>query len=227
MPVTTLDYPGRRLYIEAETDPEQQYRAHACAKEPWTVAFIEAAAKEGGCFWDVGANVGPYTLIALALGLRVVAVEPGYANYARLCHNLALNNLLDKGVFVLAGACGAGPGFEWLQYADLRPGAASHKFGGARRETYQRQRVPVHPLDGLVGIEPQGPHWLKIDVDGTELDVLQGAAGFLREPALRGIVCEMQPDQEAAITACIAEAGWPPPERHEARGIVYGVWRRA
>ena len=229
MPVTALDYTPVRLLIEAESDPEIKYRAHACAKEPWTVAVIEQAAAEtpGAVWWDVGANTGPYSLIAIALGLRCVAIEPGYQNYARLCHNLALNHFLDRPL-VLCGALGETPGFAPFHYADLRPGAASHTLGGDRPAGFHRQNVVVYRLDDLVaGTGLEGPHWLKIDVDGGEIGVLRGGEAFLRSPELRGIVLEMQPELEAEATAILAAAGWSVVERHAPRqGVAYGVFRR-
>lgn len=228
MPITPIDYDKARLLIRAETDPELQFRVASCEKEPWTVEFIEAAAREnpGAAFWDVGANVGTYTLIALANGLRCVAIEPGFANYARLCENLALNDLLSGPVFTLCGALGAETHFEWFQYSDLRPGGASHLLGGERRTSFQRQRVLVNPLDDLMGLEP-GPWYLKIDVDGGEVDVLKGAQEFLRAAELQGICIEMALELEAEATALLVAAGWTIAERHQPRqGVCYGIFRR-
>src|SRR5687768_12995904 len=90
MSVQQLDYPNRKILMEIETQVEQAFRVHSCSKEPWTIDLIERM-EPGDVLYDVGANVGPYTLVAAALGHRVVAIEPGYQNYARLCHNLAMN----------------------------------------------------------------------------------------------------------------------------------------
>src|ERR671932_123659 len=57
-------------------------RLRPVAKEPWTVRWLERSLRDGDVLYDVGANVGAYSLIAAALGAQVVAIEPAYANYA-------------------------------------------------------------------------------------------------------------------------------------------------
>ena len=97
MTVETLDYPGAKILMEAETQQEMGYRIHSCQKEPWTVAMIERM-QPGDVLYDIGANVGAYTLVAAALHHRVVAIEPGYANYARLCQNPTMNSDPPEGL---------------------------------------------------------------------------------------------------------------------------------
>src|SRR3990167_393231 len=170
MPIETMDYAPAKLYMQTDAEPARswEYRIHACAKEPWTVAFIEAA-EPGGVFWDVGACVGSYTLVALAHGMRGVAVEPHHANYDRLCRNLALNNMLG-GPLVLCGAVGRKTGFERIQYADMRQGTAQHLVGEGPVVGGHRQYVPIYRLDDLsAACGLAGPHYLKVDVDGGEV----------------------------------------------------------
>jgi len=212
-----------------EDGPEKTYRIHACDKEPYTVSFIEAAAAEnpGALFWDIGANVGPYTLVALVNGLRVIAIEPGYENYARLCRNLALNDLLGGPVFALCGAVGAQAGYAWLDYSDLRPGGASHEISQrAVAKWDHHQQIFLQRLDDLMGLA-QGPWYLKIDVDGFEWDVLCGAPVMLKSPDLKGILLEMNGATEKPCMELLTAAGWVMAERHAPRsGVAYGVFRR-
>ena len=100
MSVQALDYP-ERILIDVNSPVEREYRAKSCSKEPWTIAFIEAA-PPNSWFVDVGANVGAYTLVAVKRNLRVIAIEPGYENYRSLCHNLSLNAWLDRAQCLLA-----------------------------------------------------------------------------------------------------------------------------
>lgn len=227
MPLELLDYPKAKVLLRAETDVERSYRVHACAKEPWTVDFIERM-EPGSIFWDVGACVGSYTLLAARLGHAVIAIEPHYANYARLCENLALNDLLSGPVFVLCGAIGAQVGFDTLAYADLQPGSANHDLGGQTGYAFHRQRVMVQTLDNLRTIEPPGrPRYLKIDVDGGEVGVLLGAGAFLADEDLRGVLIEMADEHEAECTRLLEAAGWALAERHAPRAKVsYGLFRR-
>ena len=107
-----IDYGGADIVIGVTSRTEILSRLRPCAKEPWTVAWLERTLRAGDVFYDVGANVGAYSLVAAALGRaeRVVAVEPGYASYAALCDNIVLNGRQDVVVplpAVLAGPCRA------------------------------------------------------------------------------------------------------------------------
>ncbi len=70
-----------------------EYRARTFfTKEPETIAWIDSI-PAGEVLWDVGANVGIYSLYAAKRGLPVQSFEPGSGNYYMLCRNIELNNL--------------------------------------------------------------------------------------------------------------------------------------
>src|SRR3990167_7136513 len=188
MTVQHLDYTPHRIEMEVTNPVEQAYRISACAKEPWTVDFIERI-PAGATFWDIGACVGSYTLIAIMRGLRTVAVEPFYESYRGLCRNLALNNKLAQCVTV-CGAVGQQTGWDWLHLQDMRSGAASHVLGGDKKLFLHRQLVPVYSLDDLFRVVPQapGPAYLKIDVDGHELPLLKGGTAVLTSDVVAAIM---------------------------------------
>ncbi len=231
MPVATLDYPKTKLVMEVTNPVEQEYRLKACGKEPWTTAFIEAI-PPSAIFWDIGANVGPYSLVAVAHGLNVLAIEPSFANYATLCRNLGLNNMLDR-CTALCLALGETTRFDWLHYQDTRSGAASHTIGGERTKFFHRQRIWVWSWDqlaGMMGLPADRPWYAKIDVDGGEVAALKGASQVLRQ--MQGVVVEMRADQEEAITALLLAAGLKLAERFAERdgkpmaGLAYGRFER-
>src|SRR2546423_5415633 len=93
-----LDYDGAEILVGVTSRAEILSRLRPCAKEPWTVRWLERNLREGDVLYDVGANIGAYSLIADALGrgARVVAIEPAYANYAALCDNVLLNGRGDR-----------------------------------------------------------------------------------------------------------------------------------
>lgn len=229
MTVVTLDYPKAKLFIEAETEFEHAYRAHACGKEPWTVDFIESI-PAGATFWDIGANVGPYTIVAATLGLDVIALEPVGENYGALVHNLSLNHLRHK-VLALPVAAGAEDGLDWLHMADMRRGAGGHAIGAIREHATHRQRVLVYRLDYMAAIwAGNGPHYLKIDVDGGELDVIAGAGDLLREAA--GVMIEIEHANVGKVTELMKGHGLKLAQTYTDRAgvkienIVYAEFRR-
>lgn len=211
--IVPLDY-SSRILMNIETEMESKYRAHACAKEPWTVEFIEAQ-PPGTWFVDVGANVGAYTLVAVAHGLRVLAIEPDISSAKKLVDNLQLNDWADRAV-VLQCAVAERPGFDYFSPADLRPGYNDHVF---RKHKHQ---VPKNPnvlhtrviqtlrLDDILPMlaEPDVPIVMKIDVDGGEASVLEGATESLQNGRLRAIMLELAREHADTLLQMLQNFGW-------------------
>ena len=83
--------------IFVTTHPQAlQYPREFETREPETLAWIDAF--ETPCrFWDIGANIGVFSIYAgLRAGIEVCAFEPAAANYAALCRNIEANRLDDR-----------------------------------------------------------------------------------------------------------------------------------
>ncbi len=235
-PTTTierLDYPKVAIGIHVTNEIEGGFRRKAVAKEAWTVAFIESMEPTDVLF-DLGANVGSYTLIAACLGHRVVAFECGYANYAALVANCALNRVLDR-VLPICMAVGEKTEIQWLNYRDMRPGAASHVLGksapGDKPIWFHRQAVLVAPLDKIVAEYnlPAATH-IKLDVDGSESLVIRGAEQTIR--GAKAIMLETKLDEEEQIGEVMRMFGFELAGRFDQRNgkpignVCYGWWKR-
>jgi FkbM family methyltransferase len=134
-----------------------------------------------GLVIEAGANMGIHTIpIAKQLaaeGRRMLALEPQSVVFQQLCANLALNGLMN--VTALPYACGAENGALSFAVPDyLAPGnfgGTSMVSGSAASPTHET--VQCVRLDHLV---PAGAVALiKIDVEGCELQVLQGCQRIL------------------------------------------------
>jgi FkbM family methyltransferase len=186
---TLLDYPKAQIRMYANNDIERGFRLHACAKEPWTVEWIERI-PPGSVLYDVGANVGSYSLIAAARGITTVAIEPSFANYNRLCENIILNGL-EPYIIPLCIGLGDKAGLVLIEQ-ELQPGYS----GGSKR-----LRVPVVELTDLPTLfGVPFPTHIKVDVDGTEAEVIMGA-GFLKANWL----VEVQTGHEAQVEFLLGE----------------------
>lgn len=182
-------------------------RLRSCAKEPWTVAWIESQMGSDDVLYDVGANVGAYSLVAARKPenpvRKVVAFEPGAPTFATLCENLAVNRA-DEVVLPLPVTLGRKTELGRFRYRDLEAGAASHAASveseGVTFEPVLTQQVLVYRLDDLVEqfTLPRPTH-LKLDVDGAELDVLEGAREILSDSRLRSALVEVHADQAAEV----------------------------
>ncbi len=131
-----------------------------------------------GLFVDVGANAGLYTMIACHAGVPVLAIEPNDLNFLRLKENLLHSQYAQAEA--LNVAIGAEKG-KCLLYGGGE-GASLLKNWGGMASTYARE-VEVETLDSLVSSRPSTDRILiKVDVEGHELAVLNGARNLLCRP---------------------------------------------
>jgi FkbM family methyltransferase len=125
---------------------------------------------------DVGANIGAHTIyFAKKTGSsgRVFAFEPQRALYHVLCGNLALN--LHYNVTAINGGLGSKATRLTLPRIDYARGG---NFGGLELGKWDGEDVPILPLDSY---HLSSCHMIKIDVEGMERDVLEGAQATLAE----------------------------------------------
>ena len=142
----------------------------------------------GDVFYDIGANIGVFSLLAAkrhGRHVRVFSFEPAFDTFAALSRNILLNKL-EAFVTPLQIALFDQTGLQPFHYQELGAGAALHAVGEAVDYTLRRfepaavQPVLAFTLDDLV--ESFGlprPTRIKLDVDGTESRVLAGAARTL------------------------------------------------
>ncbi|MFZ4409597.1 MAG: FkbM family methyltransferase [Paracraurococcus sp.] len=144
-------------------------------------AVAAAVLPPDGVVLDVGANIGlsALALVPLLPQGRILAVEPAPATAAALRRTLALNGLADR-VAVEPVALGAVPGEAEFHAADHSAGAHLLDPGTLGGAALPRVRVPVETVDALVDRHGFGRlDLIKIDVEGFETEVLDGAAATL------------------------------------------------
>jgi FkbM family methyltransferase len=196
-PVAHCDVGGLAIRIGISSENEH-YRAETYAtKEPETLAWIRGDLRDGDVFFDVGANVGLYSIFAAKLrpACLVYAFEPESHNFSSLCRNLLLNGLTN--VIPCSFPLSDREGFELFHVYDLRPGSALHSLGApsdlrSAAPAVVRQGMVGVTLDALVGRHGlPAPALLKLDVDGIEEKILQGATALLQSGKLRSLLVEV------------------------------------
>lgn len=167
---------------------------------PHIRVWIEESLQDGEVFWDVGACIGQFALYAATLhkDMEIYAVEPYWANYLGMCHNIELNGQGDHVLPMNLALWDKGIGRTRLFIRDLRMGGAGHQVGWPPLTGTGVQFYPVGyswvvatSLDSLVyTLGCACPNHIKIDVDGTEYRIVAGMARVLRDPQLRSLVVE-------------------------------------
>ncbi len=135
------------------------------------LTFLQRWLKPGELFLDVGANVGTWSMLAASLGVQVIAYEPSSDTFPLLVENIGLNRWEDR-IRPVKAAVGRSHG-----EARLTTG-----LGTVNRLVDEGgEAIPVVTLDG-----PERVSLVKIDVEGAELDVLEGARRMIErdQPAL-------------------------------------------
>ena len=162
---------------------------------------------QGGLVFDVGAHVGDRAASFLRLGARVVALEP----QPRVFRALRLIHGREPRAVLVRAAAGARAGEIELRVNSANPTvstasgefvAAAASADGWRGEVWDRAiRVPVTTLDALIA-EQGRPDFVKIDVEGHELEALRGLSAPV--PALS---FEFTTIQREVAFGCIERLG--------------------
>jgi FkbM family methyltransferase len=128
-------------------------------------------------FVDVGANLGYYTCLASQRGKQVIAFEPQQQNLRCLTRNLVANGYQEL-VEVFPVGLSEKPGLLTL-YGASGPSASLIK-GWAGYSSNYNQLIPVSTLDNVLGARFLDKQlFVKIDVEGAEYQVLEGAQAML------------------------------------------------
>jgi FkbM family methyltransferase len=199
--------------------PQVTWRATSFfTKERDTIAWINSF-KEGSVFWDIGANVGVYSLYAATKRRAIVlAFEPAAPNFYLLTQNVWLNklhNCIQTYPVALSGRTELG----MLNLSSGQIGAALHQFGCGGEISPYADRASGFQMHAALGITidnfiqkfcPPFPEHLKIDVDGLELAILSGAALTLKNPRLKTVLVELRTEEgdQAEATEVLNNAGF-------------------
>ena len=197
------------------------------SKEPGTFAWITTEVKRGQVVYDIGANIGVYTILAARQAGpngKVYAFEPHAANFTRLIDNVIRNNLQDA-VIPCSVALDAEAGFSHFNYDSANAGTSNSQFSANSGAAMQPPGSEIAELKYATTIDQlmeagriASPHHIKIDVDGNEHRILQGMARLLGSSAAPlTIQVELNEPHTADITALLQAHRYALIERHYTR----------
>jgi hypothetical protein len=163
-----------------EIDLTNQMQLYLGLQERETHRFIRQALQRCDWFVDVGAGTGELSCLALrhSAAKRVCACEPGHSERTALMRNLELNNFRDDARLVVVD-----------------------KFVGSAREP------GYAPLDSLPH-DNRARGFVKIDVDGAEIDVLHSGNRMLSDAPVDILLETHSADLERESRAFLAGKGF-------------------
>lgn len=200
----------KELYIEIDISKKKTYfyapnklikwRIETLySKEPDTLEWINNF-KKHSIFWDIGANIGLYSIYAAQnfTNLEIVSFEPSTNNTRVLSKNISKNNLENVIKIYPCALSNVKNTFFDMNESSTIEGSAHNSFGksidqyGKEFNPENRYKIFGTTIDQLIEDEILSvPNYIKIDVDGFEHNILDGAKKCLRSTNLKSILIEL------------------------------------
>jgi len=203
------------------------FRAYTLfSKEKDTLEWIEKYGDNNKVFFDIGANMGVYTLFYAATHKsKVYSFEPSFRNLDLLVRNIGLNNL-NNYVSVISNPVFNKEVFDNFEQTRNIAGLAEATFGreiekGEHKKTeddpdfprfkensnkYKTLSVSIDELVEKNIIEKPG--LIKIDVDGNEIEVIEGAKKTIKSNGCISVLIETRADTTKVIGKILEESGY-------------------
>ena len=179
--------------------------------EPDTLSWIDEMT-DGSTLWDIGANVGGYSIYAaISKQMNVYSFEPSPFNLEFLARNIWLNNLEDQITVIpiaLSEFVSRAPFvMKRIEWAGSGSSFIESETANIRSKNFRYNTIGL-PADRLREIfKIPFPNYLKLDVDGIEDLILAGATEVLKKA--KGVLVEVQhsKSEEQRIFQRLEEAG--------------------
>jgi FkbM family methyltransferase len=203
-------------------------------KEPETLEWIDSI-PEGSVLWDVGANIGLYSVYAAKRKYcEVWAFEPSVFNLELLARNIFLNNLTNK-VFIVPLALSDSLGASQLRMTSTEWGGACSTFGRdfswdglPIQQVFEFQTLGLSMWDAIQRLGIPQPDYIKMDVDGIEHLILKGGLRVLQ--SIKGILIEVNDgflEQSEQCQSCLTQAGLVLKEKRQSNMFVNSAYKNS
>jgi len=174
------------------------------SKEPDTIRWIENFDDKEQIFWDIGANIGIYSIYAASFSenIKVISFEPSFANLKILSRNISSNGLSDRVNIIQFPLTDKENQILNFNEFSLEEGASQNSFGveyghdGKVMSYKNTVNIYGTSIDYLINNKIlEIPNYIKLDVDGIEHLILKGAENtVLKSKNLKSIILEINED---------------------------------
>lgn len=170
-------------------------------KEPETLEWIDNfEANKKFIFWDIGANIGLYSIYAAVKfeNISVVSFEPSSSNLRILSRNISINKIENKIKICQFPLSEFSNHFSTMREPYFVEGGAMNMFGN--NKDFEGEKFVSKMNYNIYGTSIKAlldqkildlPDYIKIDVDGLEYLILKGAGNHLIDQNIREILVEI------------------------------------
>ena len=183
------------------------YRAKTLfSKEKDTIEWIDKKGGKDKVFFDVGANVGMYSLYyAHVFEGKVFSFEPSFRNLDLLARNINLNNY-NENINVIACPIFKSKSINFFSQAITGGGHAEGATYGIKKNISNYKTLSL-TIDFLVESKiVDAPDLIKIDVDGNEIEILQGSIKTIQLDSCKSILIETRNSTGDKVHEILKEA---------------------
>ncbi|NSW46006.1 MAG: FkbM family methyltransferase [Bacteroidales bacterium] len=147
------------------------------------MSFLLHFLRQDDLFVDIGANIGSYTILASAhVGAKTISFEPVPETFSILLQNIAINNVFNKVTTYNLAVGNTNGVINFTKDHDTMNHAAISSDSNVIE-------VKICKCDDI--LKNQNPTLLKIDVEGYETEVINGAFETLKKESLKAIIIEL------------------------------------
>lgn len=212
----TISEEGATFILSAFSAKEKWRANNFSKKEPETLRWLKDEISKDSIFWDIGANIGLYSLYAASIqpNAKVLAFEPESQNFASLCRNIFINKFKNIEPFNIA-INNAEPALVDLLISEMEPGSAIHNINNqspwATEKPVFTQKTFAISIDSLVhSFKLPSPTILKIDVDGIENQICEGGLKALNSSVKTLLVeiDELSPNEKNQMLSIMESSGF-------------------
>lgn len=214
-----------KLGSEAHTELVKNRLRTFNSKEPEMLKWLAHYSKHDiDLFFDIGANIGLYSIywVHLHLKNKAFACEPAQVNHS------FIKNLIENGIELnieivpepLSSEC------KYVTILDQALVAGESRFQTTSEQSGRTRLTTTTIDDLLVKYEVNQPFILKIDVDGEDFDILKGATSALFNKKIAAINIELNLDKIKTVDTFLAKFDYFPDLRFNLLPNNSKYWRK-
>jgi len=190
--IILIDVQGSKMYVDSRDTGVAPFLLEWGFYEKYETELFKKLIEKGMVVVDIGANIGYYTLLAARLvgeEGRVFAFEPDHYNYRLLCKNIEVNahrNVIPvrKAIFSKSGKMKL-----FLDKSNL----GGHSLSEANVDKGASITIDATSLDDYFKNTNNKIDVIKVDVQGSEMEVLEGMANTINQNVNLKIITEFWP----------------------------------